>query len=63
MKVEGKKMDDLKKCKNCKYYQADICHLPIWAEGVHYDGKITKAENTCDLFEESDTLMTMEEEA
>ena len=55
-------MDDLKKCKNCKYYQADICHLPLWVEGVRYDGKVTGAEKSCNLFEESDTLMTMVEE-
>lgn len=54
-------METSKKCKNCKYYRADVCHLPLWADGKHYDGQVTKAENTCELFEESDILMTMVE--
>ena len=55
-------METSKNCKNCRFYQADICHLPLWVEGQYYDGKVTKPENTCDLFEESDILMAMVEE-
>lgn len=54
-------METSKKCKNCKYYRADVCHLPLWADGKHYDGQVTKAENTCELFEESNILMAMVE--
>ena len=61
-KAEGKKMENQKKCKNCKFYQADICHVPFWVEGQFYDGRITEAEKNCDLFEESDTLMTKDEQ-
>ena len=56
-------METSKNCNNCKFYQADICHLPLWVDGQHYESKVTKAENTCDLFEEPDNLIAMEKTA
>lgn len=48
-------------CQNCKYYQNSICIVPIWADGIFYGGQVTKPENTCALFEERETLVTMDE--
>lgn len=53
----------MNRCQICKYYQSGVCVVPLWVEGQLYGGRITKPERTCDLFETSDTLMTMEEES
>ena len=56
-------METLNRCQICKYYQSGVCVVPLWVEGQLYGGRITKPEKTCDLFETSDALMTMEEES
>ena len=52
----------MNKCENCRFYQAGVCSLPMWVDGRHFAGTVTDPENRCDLYEQNETLVTVEVE-
>ena len=40
-------------CRNCKFFRDGVCRIPLYVEGVRYEGRQVKPEDGCELFEEA----------
>lgn len=41
----------VKKCGNCRWFEAGVCRVPLWEQGIYYPEHPAKEEAVCALYE------------